>query len=96
MNARSGGKTTCQQNDRENAMLKNIVRDINELTTIVISFTEFAENDINIYQATVRYITTLSCLTVTSVPCFSESDALAAGYAIADQMEAEYRDHKDD
>lgn len=71
-------------------MLKNEFYELDPLTSIVVTYADPARN--GVYQATVRYITTTKCLTVSTIPTL-EYHVQELASKIVEEMKAEYEQH---
>lgn len=74
-------------------MLKNEFYELDDLTSIVVTYSEAENFDACLYQATVRYITTTKCLTVNTVQSTDENFVRRKASIIVQEMKAEYEQH---
>lgn len=72
-------------------MLKNEFYELDPLTSIVVTYADPARN--GVYQATVRYITTTKCLTVSTSQTSALEHVKYQVSKIVEEMKAEYEQH---
>lgn len=76
-------------------MLKNEFYELDDLTTIVVTYSikDYPWNPSIQYQATIRYITCSKCLTVTTSQTSAFEHVKYQVSKIVEEMKAEYEQH---